>query len=322
MELLPDFEIMQPKTAAEAAMMGSEEGSRYIGGGTDFIPNMRRGLESPTAVIDLSAIKEMQSIEETENGLRIGAGVNLNQLVSDDRIQRDYPVLMEAAETIAGSTHRQSATVGGNLCLDTRCQYYNQSEWWRKSNNYCLKYRGEICHVAPQGDICRAAFSGDLAPAMMVHGAKAELVSPEGSRTIALKDMYQEDGANYLLLQPGELLVSLLVEKLDGHRTAYRKVRVRGGVDFPLVGVAMALLGDESHLGDLRVAITGTNSRPLSLTGTSDLANKSVDESTLKALEKLVRSQTKPMRSTFTPGPYRNKVVARIALQLMKDLLA
>ncbi|MCF7980930.1 MAG: 4-hydroxybenzoyl-CoA reductase subunit beta [Pseudomonadales bacterium] len=321
MELLPEFELRQPKTTAEAVALGAEIGARYIGGGTDFVPNLRRGLETPSAVIDLSEITEMQSIEETGEGLRIGASVTLEQLLSDQRIKEDFLLLAQAAETIAGNTHRQSATVGGNLCLDTRCQFYNQSEWWRKSNNYCLKYRGDICHVAPKGNICRAAFSGDLAPAMMVHGAKVELVSAEGKRVIDLKDLYQEDGANYLLLNPGELLVAVIVEKLEGYQTAYRKVRVRGGVDFPLAGVAVGVKCDENHLTDIRIALTGTNSRPLLIEGVEEWFGEVTDEACVAALVKLVRAQSKPMRSTFTPGSYRNKVVANVARRLIGELI-
>jgi len=321
MEHLPEFEIQQPKTAAEAVVLGAETGARYIGGGTDFVPNLRRGLETPIVVVDISAVSEMQAIEETSDGLRIGASVTLEQLISDERVNKDYSLLAQAAETIAGNTHRYSATVGGNLCLDTRCQFYNQSEWWRKSNNYCLKYRGDICHVAPKGNICRAAFSGDLAPAMMVHGAKVELVSAEGKRTIALKDMYQEDGANYLLLKPGELLVAVIIEKLDGYQTAYRKVRVRGGVDFPLAGVAVGVKCDGNQLIDIRIALTGTNSRPLLIEGTEASFGAVVDDECVTALVKLVRAQSKPMRSTFTPGSYRNKVVANVARRLIGELV-
>ncbi len=321
MELLPEFEIRQPKTAEEAVALGAEADARYIGGGTDFVPNLRRGLETPSTVVDLSEVAEMQQIEETENGLKIGASVSLQQLISNELVIKQYALLAQAAETIAGTTHRQSATVGGNLCLDTRCQFYNQSEWWRKSNNYCLKYRGDICHVAPQGDICRAAYSGDLAPAMMVYGAKVELVSAAGKRVIDLKDMYQEDGANYLLLNPGELLVAVIIERLDGYNTEYRKVRVRGGVDFPLVGVAVAAKSNAGKIEDIRIALTGTNSRPVFVEGAEESFGKPVDEEAIKALVKLVRVQSKPMRSTFTPGSYRSKVVVNVARRLINQLL-
>lgn len=320
MELLPEFELKQPKTVAEAADLGAVDNARYLAGGTDFMPNMRRGLETPGELIDLSGIEEIRQIETTDSGLRIGAGVTLAELLEDSRIVKDYPLLVAAAEVIAGTTHRKVATVGGNLCLDTRCQFYNQSEWWRSANNYCLKYRGEICHVAPKGNICRAAFSGDLAPAMMVHGAKAELASAKGTRVIDLKDMYQEDGANYLLLEPGEMLVAVTIEKLVGYQTNYRKVRVRGGVDFPLVGVAVGVKLAQGELVDVRIGLTGTNSRPLLIEGADAQTGLPADQANVEALVKLVRAQSKPMRSTFTAGSYRSKVVANIARRVLTQL--
>ena len=321
MEFLPDFDVKRPQTIDEAITMAATENASFLAGGTDLMPNLRRGVGRPDTLIDLSSITEMNEISETESGLRIGGGVTLQQLITDPLIQNDFKVVAEAAETIAGTTHRYTATVGGNLCLDTRCQYYNQSEWWRSANDYCLKYKGDICHVAPQGNTCRAAFSGDLAPAMLIHGAQAELISAEGRRVIDLDAMYFEDGANSLTLKEGELLVSVTLTKLDGYQTAYRKMRVRGGVDFPLAGVAMAVRGSEDHLEDIRVALTGTNSRPITLTGTEAIQDKPLDEGTLKALGKLVFAQVMPMRSTFTPAAYRRKVAINMVRRLVKDLI-
>ena len=321
MELLPDFELVRPTDIEEAARAGAQEGARFISGGTALMPDLRRGLGAPQTLVDLSCVEQLRRIEGVDGGLRVGAGVTLQQLIADPHIQADYKVVADAAETVAGTTHRSSATVGGNLCLDTRCQFYNQSEWWRSANGYCLKYGGDICHVANNSELCLAAFSGDLAPVMMLHDARVELVSPGGSRSIALRDMYQEDGANCLLLAPGELLASVTLQKLENYRSAYRKVRVRGGIDFPLVGVAMAVRGSESNVEDIRVALTGTNPRPVALEGTAELAGKGMDAAALKVLEKLVRSQTKPMRSTFTPGPYRSKVVVNVVRRMIADLL-
>jgi len=255
------------------------------------------------------------------NTLRIGAGVKLYQLLDDPVIASDYQVIAEAAKTIAGTSHQYDATVGGNLCLDTRCQYYNQSHWWRSANNFCLKYKGDICHVAPKGNTCRAAFSGDLAPAMLLHKAEAELVSANGLRTIDLADMYQEDGAKSLLLEPGELLVSVTISKLTDYKTAYRKMRVRGSVDFPLAGVAVAVQGHASCIDDIRVAYTGTNSRPIRLEGLEALAGKELSEQTLTLLRKMLFKQIMPMRSTFTPSAYRRKVAVNMTRQLVKELL-
>jgi len=321
MELLPDFEVKRPVTIDEAVVLAKQDNAIFLAGGTDLIPNLRRGVGDPALMIDLSAVKEMSDISVTDEGLRIGAGVTLSQLLADTNIDDDYKVVAEAAKTIGGTTHQYSATVGGNLCLDTRCQYYNQSQWWRNANDYCLKYKGEICHVAPKGKVCRAAFSGDLAPAMLLHYAQVELVSIEGSRTIDLADMYQEDGANSLLLQPGELIASITIRKLDRYKTAYRKMRVRGGVDFPLVGVAMATLGTAAELEDIRIAYTGTNSRPIILNGLDVFVGKAFDEESLKVLRKVLFKQLMPMRSTFTPSSYRRKVAVNITRRLALDLL-
>ena len=321
MEFLPEFEVKHPTTIDEAIVFANHETTVFMAGGTDLIPNLRRGVGEPISIVNLNGIAELTGITETDSGLRIGAGVTLQQLLNDPRIISDFQVIAQAAETIAGTTHRYSATVGGNLCLDTRCQYYNQSEWWRSANSYCLKYKGDTCHVAPKGNICRAAFSGDLAPAMLLHHAQVELVSIEGSRTIDLADLYQEDGANSLLLHPGELLASVTISKLAGYKTSYRKMRVRGGVDFPLVGVAMATLGSASNIEAIRIAYTGTNSRPIRLEGTNVLVGKPLDKTAFKTLRKLLYGQIMPLRSTFTPSAYRRKVAVNITFRLATDLL-
>ena len=143
---------------------------------------------------------------------------------------------------MAGGTHQQYGTIGGNLCLDTRCLFYNQSEWWRQSNDYCMKERGDICHVAPGGKRCFAAFSGDVAPAMLVYQAEVELLGPNGLRRIPLAELYQNDGMNHLTLTPGELVSVIHIPKtFSGSPSRYEKVRIRGSIDFPLAGVAVRL---------------------------------------------------------------------------------
>lgn len=321
MELLPDFRVLRPASVEEAALQGAHEGARFISGGTALMPNLRRGLDAPEMLIDLSGLEELKQIEKSGDRLRLGAGVTLAQLINNAAIQSDYPVIADAAATVAGTSHRSCATVGGNLCLDTRCQYYNQSEWWRRANGYCLKHRGDICHVANNSDVCMAAYSGDLAPVLLLHDAQVDIVSPEGRRSIALRELYTEDGARPLVLTPGELLASVTLHQLQNYRCAYRKIRVREGIDFPLVGVAMAVRECDSEVSDIRIAVTGTNPRPVALEGLEALSGGPMDSSTMKKIEKLVRSQTKPMRSTFTPGPYRSKVVVNIVRRMLIDLL-
>ena len=172
---LPKFRLAEPRTVKEAiAARLNHPGGRFVAGGTDLLVNMRRGISSPDLLVDLSGIDELAEIETNGHGVTIGAGVTIATLARNAVIATQYRALAQAAEAIAGPGHRIMGTVGGNLCLDTRCIYYNQSEWWRSANAYCLKHRGDICHVAPQGQRCHATFSGDLAPALLVLGAEIE----------------------------------------------------------------------------------------------------------------------------------------------------
>jgi 4-hydroxybenzoyl-CoA reductase subunit beta len=247
--------------------------------------------------------------------------VTLAALATEPLIREHYAAAAEAADAIAGPSHRSMATVGGNLCLDTRCIYYNQSEWWRKANGYCLKHRGDICHVAPQGQRCHAAFSGDLAPALMVLGAEVEIAGPAGRRRIPLADMYAEDGRAHLKLADDDLLVAVHLPA-GAPPSAYRKVRVRGSIDFPLAGVAVALAVAEGRIATLRVALTGTNACPFLLEGTGGLLGAALDEAALGRLDKLVQKQVQPMRTTLASANYRRLAAAAIARRLAGQLAA
>jgi len=319
MEYMPDFQVLRPATINEAvALFRGHQDARYVAGGTDLIVNIRRGIAAPGALIELTGISGLDSIEPTDDGgLRIGAAVPLNTLIENREIATGYGAIIEAARQVAAPTHRNVATVGGNLCLDTRCIYFNQSEWWRKANAYCLKYKGEICHVAPSGDHCFAAFSGDLAPALLVFGARVEITGPEGARVIGLSDLYVDDGASHLLLGEGELVTAVLLPGAGGLKSGYAKIRVRDSIDFPLAGVAIALHREGERLTELKVALTGLNSCPLLLVGTADLTGAPLDED---ALATLIGKQIQPMTSTFTPPGYRRKVAANMARALTRRL--
>jgi 4-hydroxybenzoyl-CoA reductase subunit beta len=316
------FVLRSAKTLADAvAILADDPLARVIAGGTDLLPNLRRGIGAPAQLVDLSAIDELRQIRRDGQGWQIGAGVTLGELASNPQIQSGLPVLAQAALAVAGPSHRTVATLGGNLCLDTRCIFYNQSEWWRQSNNYCLKYRGDTCHVAPQGARCHAAWSGDLAPVLIALDASVELVCANGSRSLQLADFYQDDGAKPLQFRPGEMLAGVrLTPQPEGMRCGYRKARVRSALEFPLAGVAMRVLLRHGLLTDLRVALTGTNSQPLLLTGTEALCQQAVTPALLTALGKLVQKQVSPMRSTVTPSNYRRQVASVLAQRLLAEL--
>ena len=286
---LTEFSFAQPRTVKEAiAARLNDPRARFIAGGTDLLVNMRRGITSPALLVDLSGIDEIAEIETNEAGVTIGAGVTIATLARHPVIASRYRAIVQAAEAIAGPGHRTMGTGGGNLCLDTRCIYYNQSEWWRHANAYCLKSRGDTCHVAPQGQRCHAAFSGDLAPALLVFGAEVDIAGAQGTRRIPLSNVYVEDGKAHLALADGELIVAVHLPA-DPSRSAYAKVRARGAIDFPLAGVAVALLASGRTIRSLRVAVTGTNSRPFLLAGTNAFAGRSVDEKLLREVDRLVQ---------------------------------
>lgn len=315
--VLPDFDILRPANLDEAVAALADPGARALAGGTDLIVNLRRGIGAPERLVDLTGLPGMAGIEAQGDTLVIGAGVTLRELATSPVLGPAEAALAQAAEAVAGPSHRNLATVGGNLCLDTRCLYYNQSEWWRKSNGYCLKYRGDICHVAPLGERCRAAFSGDLAPAFMALGAEAEIAGPAGLRRIPLADMYQEDGAAHLTLGPGDILVRLHLPR-GGGRSGYAKVRVRGAMEFPLAGVA-ALCRPVADGTEVSVALTGTNSCPIAMA--PRILAAPGDEGFYTALQKDVQKRVSPQRTTPLAAHYRRLSVAAEAARLVRSLV-
>ncbi|HET9715792.1 MAG TPA: FAD binding domain-containing protein [Pseudolabrys sp.] len=335
MDALPAFRIVTPRTTGEAiAARANNPNAMPLGGGTDLIVNIRRGIVAPQTLIDMNRIAELHTIKADANALEIGASVRLSALAQNPDVIEHYPVVAQAAAHIAGPTQRNMGTVGGNLCLDTRCIFYNQSEWWRAANNHCLKTTGTICHVAPKSrGVCFATFSGDLAPALLTLGAEVDIAGPAGKRTIPLQKLYigfarqdvpmsetQGDGKYYLSLRPGEIITAVRASNAPGLRSAYDKIRIRRSIEYPVAGIAVALRKDNGKLADLRVAFTGTNPRPVLLAGTQGLCGGPLDERVMSGLDSLVRDQIMPMKTTFTPGHYRRRVAGVLARRVLMRL--
>jgi 4-hydroxybenzoyl-CoA reductase subunit beta len=331
MEALPELELLRPTSLAEAqAARAADPAARLLGGGTDLVVNIRRGIEAPARLIDVNGIAELKRIRADAASLEVGSAVTLARIAEDSGIRAQYPVLAEAAQSIAGPTQREMGTLGGNLCLDTRCIFYNQSDWWRSANNHCLKTSGEICHVAPRSrGVCFATFSGDLAPALLVLGAEIELVRSQGTRRMPLGDLYigharhggtGGDGKKYLALEPGEMVTRVFAKGTPGLRSGYDKIRIRRSIEYPVAGVAVALRREGGVLAELRVAFTGTNPRPVLLDGTDKLCGGPLDERVFAGLDALVRDQIMAMKTTFTPGHYRRRVAGVLAKRLVTRL--
>jgi 4-hydroxybenzoyl-CoA reductase subunit beta len=335
MDALPDFEVVRPKTLdALIAAHAAHPQSRLLGGGTDLIVNIRRGIVAPKILIETSGVKELHAIAADARRLAIGAAVTLSELAAHPDVVRHFPAVAQAAAHIAGPTQRNMGTVGGNLCLDTRCIFYNQSEWWRDANRHCLKTTGTICHVAPKSrGVCFATFSGDLAPALLLLDAEVEIAGSAGGRTMPLADFYigyarqnepvtetRGDGKYYLALRPGEVVTAVRAKNAPGLRSAYDKIRIRRSIEYPVTGVAVALRRDGDMLADLRVAFTGTNPRPVRLCGTERLCGGALDARVFAGLDALVRDQIMAMKTTFTPGHYRRRVAGVLARRLVQRL--
>ena len=335
MDALPPFDLVRPRTLDELVeARAAHPDSRLLGGGTDLVVNIRRGIVAPPVLIDINAVAELHGIKADARTLEIGAAVTLAEVAAHPEVTRHYPVVAQAAAHIAGPTHRNMGTVGGNLALDTRCIYYNQSEWWREANHHCLKTTGQICHVAPKSrGVCFATFSGDLAPALLTLDAEIDVAGPASPRSMPLAELYigyarqdepvtetRGDGKYFLSLRRGEVITAVRVRNTPGLRSAYDKIRIRRSIEYPVTGVAVALRRDGDTLTDLRVAFTGTNPRPVRLAGTVELCGGALDARVFSGLDALVRDQIMAMKTTFTPGHYRRRMAGILARRLVQRL--
>lgn len=320
MNILPDFRTLRPASVADAVAGLSAEGAVALGAGTDLLPNLRRGLGEPKVLVDLTAVEGLNTLTlEADGGLRIGTGVTVETMAESDIVRAAWPGLAQAAQSVAGPTHRAAATLGGNLCQDTRCIYYNESEWWRSGNGFCLKYKGSKCHVVVKSDRCYATYHGDIAPALMALDAQAEIVGPSGQRTLAVAELFREDGAQHLALEKGEILAAIRVPCAKGWKSAYSKVRIRDEIDFPLAGVAVALRREGDTIAGLRVAVTGTNSAPI-LIPTDALVGQCWNDATAEVLVEAVHKLSKVLKTTMIGAKYRRRVLLSVARQTAQSL--
>ncbi len=261
---LPFFTYLQPKALKEALAMKVDAGpdGMYVAGGTDLYPNMKRRHQEPRTVITLMGIPDLLGVGRGEWGVVVKAGITLTELSSDRQIRRDYPAVAHAAELVSTPLLRNMGTLGGNLCLDTRCNYYNQTYEWRKAIDFCMKKDGAICWVAPSSPRCWAVSSSDLAPVAVAIGAEFLLVGPQGERVVPAGRFYQNDGITYLTKHPDEILTEVRLPAPNGWDAVYRKLRRRGSFDFPVLGVAVWVQWEGNTIADARLVLGGVASHP------------------------------------------------------------
>jgi 4-hydroxybenzoyl-CoA reductase subunit beta len=311
---LPEFKLLRPRSINEAISHLDKYASsiRVLAGGTDLIPSMRQKLFEPQYVLDLRGIAELRGIKpQADGGVEIGALTSMRSVERSGFLRQHFPVLCEAAATVASPTLRNMGTIGGNICLDTRCLWYNQSLTWRKGCGFCIKKDGDLCHVAPGGTKCWAAFSGDTPPALLCLNAEIEVASVRGTRRIPLQDFYTGLGDSYRKLQVNELVTRIFLPASSaGYRGIYRKLRVRGSIDYPLAGVAVAIKRANGHIEDARIGITAVNPAPMLIAGVSELlAGKAPDEALAAKAGDLAARTCKPLTTSALTPEYRREMI-------------
>jgi len=306
---LPWFEHRAPKSLQEATRILAGEGpnAMVIAGGTDLLPNMKRRHQAPRVLISLRGIEELR-----RNGSVLGAGTTLTQVVQKSELPLG---LRQAAHQVATVHLRNMGTIGGNLCLDTRCNYYNQNYEWRKAIDFCLKKDGEVCWVATASKRCVAASSTDCAPALMAIGATVHLASASGEREVALEDFYNNDGIDYLRRRPDEILTAIRFP--SGVKSTYWKLRRRGAFDFPVLGVAAAIATG----GEARIALGAVASRPFLVEKAGEfLRGKTLSDEVIEEAARIVASRAKPMDNTDLDLYWRKDVCAEFTRYALREL--
>ncbi|MDP6638599.1 MAG: xanthine dehydrogenase family protein subunit M [SAR324 cluster bacterium] len=321
---LPPFEYLKPETLAHALEMKLRYGedAMFTAGGTDLYPNMKRRQFEPRFLIALTGIQEMKQIEMNQ-GMRIGAGVSLDSVASHSLIQTNYPALATAAGHVSSPQLRKMGTLGGNLCVDTRCTYYNQNYPWRKSLGFCMKKDGDVCWVARSSPKCLAVSSSDCAPVMIALDAEFTLFGNDGERTIKAEEFYQDDGIHYLNKNPDEILISVFLPNRTGWGSVYKKLRRRGTIDFPVLGTAAAArLDEEGICVEARLALGAVASAPVLASKAAEmLMGKRPEPELIESASQEASKLAKPMDNTDMNLSYRKKMVSVFVSRALKDAI-
>ncbi len=309
---LPPFAYVAARSVDEAVRAMAEAGSdgMLVAGGTDLFPNMKRRQFEPKTLVGLRGVRELRGVRGgARDGLAVGACTTLAAVARHPEVARGYPGLARAAGVVSSPQLRNMGTIGGNVCVDTRCNYYNQTFEWRKAIGFCMKKDGDICLVAPGSRRCWAVSSSDTAPALWALGARVRLVGPGGERTIGIAELFRDDGIQYLGKRPDEVLGEILLPPGDGWRSAYLKLRRRGAFDFPVLGVAAALRMEREVVREARVVLGAVASQPREAPGAAEvLAGQRLTPALIDEASGRATTPSKPLDNTDLTHPYRKKV--------------
>ncbi len=311
---LPPFRYHRPATVDEAvALLAEHAGDALpVAGGTDLMPNMKHRLFDPGHLVALKGVAELKGIREEDGHLRIGAAETLAAVARDPLVRARFPSLADAAGHVAGPQLRNMGTLGGNLCLDTRCTYYNQTAFWRGALGHCLKKDGTVCHVTHVGKKCVAAHSADTPPVLMTLDAVTVLVGPAGRREIPVRDFFVADGIANTVREPGEIVTEVRIPLASAKKRAgYAKLRQRRSIDFPLLTVAVAAdMDGDGIVHAITGVVTALGARPRVLTGWQEIADgHALDDDVVTELARRALEQCHPLENIIVDPEWRHAMV-------------
>lgn len=322
---LPKFEYRVPKNIGDAVKMMADAGpdAMFVAGGTDLYPNMKRRQQTPKTVISVTRIREFHDLRgNAQSGMVMGPSISLTDICNHPVINRDYPVIAQTARLISTPLLRNMGTIGGNILLDTRCNYYDQNYEWRKGINFCMKKDGEICWVAPSSPKCWAVQSSDLAPVLVAIGAKVRLTSTLGDRLVDAEGLYNNDGIDYLHKRPDELLTEIHLPPTNGTRAVYKKLRRREAFDFPVLGAAAALdMSEDGTVKSARLVLGGVAPAPIRVKEAEEiLTGNRLDEERISAAAEACYLKARPLDNTDFLMNWRKQMTRPFVARALEEL--
>ncbi len=320
---LPPFAYRAPRSAEEAARVLAGEGpdAMIVAGGTDLYPNMKRRHQMPKTLVALRRVQDMRGVAWDDGAVRLGAAQSLRSIEHDRDVAQRLPALWTAVNSISTPVLRNMGSIGGNLCLDTRCNYYNQNYEWRRAINFCMKCDGDTCWVAPSSPTCWAVNSSDTVPVLMAMGAEVTLVSGEGVRRISLDELYGTDGIDYLTKRKDEVLTYVDVPAQGAARSVYKKVRRRGAFDFPVAAVAVRLELDGATVKSADIVLNAVGPKPVRCTHATDvLVGRELTDEHIDAVAGVAWRPAKPLDNTDHEHMWRKKMIRVNVARALREL--
>ena len=321
---LPEFRWTEPRSLREAASILASEGpsAMILAGGTDLFPNMKRRHQTPKTLVPLAGLPRLDGVRgSAARGFTLGASETLTAIEQHAPLARAWPGLHQAVRSISTPILRNMGTLGGNICLDTRCNYYNQNYEWRRAINFCMKCDGDTCWVAPGSEKCLAISSSDTAPMLCAIDARLRLVSKAGERTIAARDLFARDGIRYLTKTPDEILTSVELPPAKGMRTAYRKLRRREAFDFPVLGVAVGLRFERDAVADARIWLGAVAEAPLDAAEAGRvLVGRPLTDDAIEEASRLAFPVAKPVDNTDFGVRWRKEMSRLMTRDALRSL--